>query len=459
MKTFIHDEFEPEVIAMLQAFYSRSSESIESRLARLGNSNDKIKEALKKYYIGYGHESIGECGGATIFIEGVSLLAAKAIQNFSLYQGQECSTRYIDFGQQAMIDPLKADARLTRIQQDWLDFYVELLPQVLSLVRELHPDDGSSAWENATKAYTFDICRAFLPIGITTNLSWKTDLRKARSRLFDLKAHPCVELRNFAQGCLRQLYQKYPSSFTEDDDLFDEVDDYKDVYCDLYHYDTRQLTIDDVPSFGSDWHGHVYLKYLTEVLSFLHTRPRKVEVPQSLGWVGSFNFQFKIDYGSFRDLQRHRSAYIPQPRVGNGRSEFNSWYLETLNQLSPDLYQKATAFITKQFDALNTIKESGRHDVHELQYYYPLGTNVPVSMYASLPSAIYIAQLRCSPTVHPTMRDIALQINAAILELDPNIKTYANLEESKFSLRRGDQTIKEKSVLPESVRSLSLDLP
>ena len=61
---------------------------------------------MSQFYVGYGHKSIGDCGSITIFIEGCSMLAAKAIQDTKLYNGQEASTRYIDFSQQAMINPL-----------------------------------------------------------------------------------------------------------------------------------------------------------------------------------------------------------------------------------------------------------------------------------------------------------------------------------------------------------------
>jgi len=85
----------PEDVAMLQALHSRSSRGIHGHLealAKRGSGN-----FMDTYYIGYGDKSIGDCGTTTIFIEGVSMLVAKAIQDWSLYSGQEASTRYIPF--------------------------------------------------------------------------------------------------------------------------------------------------------------------------------------------------------------------------------------------------------------------------------------------------------------------------------------------------------------------------
>jgi len=61
---------------------------------------------MSKFYVGYGHKSIGDCGSITLFIEGVSMLGAKAIQDTKLYNGQEASTRYIDFSKQPILNPL-----------------------------------------------------------------------------------------------------------------------------------------------------------------------------------------------------------------------------------------------------------------------------------------------------------------------------------------------------------------
>ena len=92
-----------EAEAMLQALHSRSIGGIKAHLEILRKKGaDKFMET---FYVGYGHKSIGDCGTCTIFIEGVSMLAAKAIQDWSLYSGQEASTRYIDFAKQPFVDP------------------------------------------------------------------------------------------------------------------------------------------------------------------------------------------------------------------------------------------------------------------------------------------------------------------------------------------------------------------
>ena len=103
-KIKIIDELLPEDVAMLQALYSRSPASVDSHL-------DKVEEVgsgkfMDRYYVGYGHRSIGDCGTTTMFIEGVTMLTAKAIQDWPLYSGQESSTRYMDFSTAEFNDPV-----------------------------------------------------------------------------------------------------------------------------------------------------------------------------------------------------------------------------------------------------------------------------------------------------------------------------------------------------------------
>jgi thymidylate synthase ThyX len=102
-EVIILDTFPPEDIAMLQALYSRDPRTVRTHL-------DRVREAgpgkfMEKFYVGYGHKSIGDCGSTTLFIEGVSMLGAKAIQDWPLYNGQESSTRYLDFSKNEHCTP------------------------------------------------------------------------------------------------------------------------------------------------------------------------------------------------------------------------------------------------------------------------------------------------------------------------------------------------------------------
>ena len=154
---FVIDDQDPEDNAMMQALYSRSPDSVVNHL-------EKVKKAgsgkfMDQYYVGYNHQSIGDCGTTTLYIEYVSMLAAKAIQDSPLYNGQEASTRYIDMSQQPILNPLGIREGL-EIQDCWMKFYnLAMAPTIehLKTTYPKQPDEDPKQYEKAIKARSFDL--------------------------------------------------------------------------------------------------------------------------------------------------------------------------------------------------------------------------------------------------------------------------------------------------------------
>ena len=71
----------PESQAMIQALHSRSTGGVKHHLEILAKKG--AENFMANFYVGYGHKSIGDCGTITLFIEGISMLAAKAIQEWA----------------------------------------------------------------------------------------------------------------------------------------------------------------------------------------------------------------------------------------------------------------------------------------------------------------------------------------------------------------------------------------
>ena len=64
------------------------------------------------------------------------------------------------------------------------------------------------------------------------------------------------------------------------------------------------------------------------VLALLQTRPAKAELHPRFRELGDITFQFPLDFGSYRDLQRHRSAIQPMPILST-RHGFDPWYVSS----------------------------------------------------------------------------------------------------------------------------------
>ena len=209
--------------AMLQALHSRSTGGIKKHLEVLMERG--AEKFMKNFYVGYGHKSIGDCGNVTVFVEGVSMLAAKAIQDWRLYSGQEASTRYVDFSEQIFFDPTNTDEG-KNILEGWRKFYLDLQEPVREHLRIQFPFDNKSdinegeeeekaikRYEKAIAARGFDITRSFLPAGATTNLAWHMNLRQFADEIMLLRHHPLEEIREIANTTEQALLEMYPDSF------------------------------------------------------------------------------------------------------------------------------------------------------------------------------------------------------------------------------------------------------
>lgn len=443
-KLMIVDDASPEDIAMLQALYSRSAESAEVHL-------DKVKATgsgkfMSSFYVGYGHKSIADCGSTTMFIEGVSLLAAKAIQDWPLYSGQETSTRYINMAKQRIVDPIGTRAS-TVILGRWMDFYSSNQERVAQTVRERHPmreDEKPEIYERAVKARTFDILRGFLPAGITTQLSWHTNLRQAADHLNGLRYHRTHEVTTLAAQLSVLLAEAYPSSGFDAAMAAVSGVDNKDAEARAQRAQWEEAigAAYTYGLFGADRQAGVEMQAHGRALNRLHdvpmlaTRPRGCVLPHFCADYGVFTFNFQLDFGSFRDLQRHRNGVCRMPLLDTSLG-FEPWYLE---QLDAGLCADAAALISEQRAAIIALGA----DPAEKQYLTALGFRVPCQITYALPALLYVLELRTGKMIHPTLRSRMRSCANVFRERFPFVALHNDTSPDDWDVRRGAQTIHAK---------------
>jgi hypothetical protein len=435
-KIIIKDDLHPEDNAMLQALYSRSPASVEDHLPKVEAAGSG--KFMDDYYVGYGHASIGDCGTTTLFIEGVSMLMAKAIQDNPLYSGQEASTRYMDFSDARFESPGNTDLEGHLIQRDWMVFYHRALPEMIEHLRKLHPQEPGEErkkYEKALKARAFDVLRAFIPAGMHTNLSWHTNLRQARDKLRSLVAHPEPSTSSLAYELLGALHQKYPHSGFDYKMSAEEWEWRKQVMASYaYSEEPPPTTLNGV---------HVSLSSFQwphdrKMMQLLAKRPQRVVMPGILQKYGVIASSFSLDFGSFRDLQRHRNGFVQMPLLTVSLG-IHPWYYE---QMPEHLRTEAQELVARQIDR---IKKLNITDV-ERQSYIAMGFQVPCKVVQSLPAWAYRVELRTSQSVHPTLRRIAQLEGRVFRDLTSGeIPLHLDLSPDTWDTRRGSQTIEELS--------------
>jgi len=428
MKVFCYDEFTPEDSAMMQALYSRSAASVEEHVKKVRQTGSG--KFMENFYVGYGHNSIADCGSTTIFIEDVSIFATKAFQAHNLYSGQETSTRYIDMSKQSVGDPLETAAS-KKILDEWMHFYVNSQKPVCDYIRQQYPrgtDESEKIYEQAVAARSFDVLRGFLPAGVHTQFSWHTNLRQAHDALDVLMHYPLAEVRAVAEEVLRKLQQKYPHSFSHQ--IYPASEEYREFVGKkhTYYHDKN------APQFK--FSTSIKAADVAKHKDIFEKRPIKTLLPQFLLELGLLNFEFKLDFGSFRDFQRHRNGIIRMPLLTTDLG-FNEWYL---SQLPPDLRTQAKKLIATQQQRI--AKLDARPE--DLQYYVTLGFNVSCKASFGIPAAAYVIELRSGISVHPTLRKVMHMASRAVSEKFPTIKLHSDFSADNWDIRRGTQTITEK---------------
>ncbi|MBI2030871.1 FAD-dependent thymidylate synthase [Candidatus Kaiserbacteria bacterium] len=393
---------------------------------------------MATFYVGYGHKSIGDCGSTTIFVEGISMLAAKAIQDYRLYNGQEASTRYIDFATQTFIDPV-GSAESHTILESWRSLYLEgiaLLKEQLSQEYPCEEGEDPKSHIKAINARAFDIMRGFLPAGASTNLAWHTELRHAADHLMNLRHHPLAEVRLITEVIEEALIERFPSSFSTK--RYEATEAYIESWMrDDYYFqgDDTYRGLDHVKLL----HSGIRHDVLDHYRNALASRPPKTELPKFLAEAGSMTFAFLLDFGSFRDIQRHRAVIqrMPLLTADYGMSE---WYLKRL----PEDFRKKAVSVTE--DLLKQIKNISQSP-EVRQYYMPMGMQVPCRLTGDIPALVYLVELRSGIAVHATLRIVAQQTGPLMLEElgSHGLVLHLDMSEDRFNAKRGKDDIVEKT--------------
>lgn len=507
-RVFLFDDLNPEDACMAQALLTRDAAGVEPSLEKVyearrnafvnilrphlkdcetevvadecmalaghSDASARARRLLTTYQVNFGHKSIADCGSSTLVFEGISMLAAKALEEWPLYSGEELSTRACDMAKQPMIDPIGTTASRA-ILDLWIRFYVEAQEPTAAEVRRRYPRrkdaecgcvtdvffnvpepdcnfchgsgkvqvEDPKAYEGAVKYRVFDILRAFLPAASTTNASLHMNLRQHGDKLPWLLHHPLAEPRDMGLTAQSLLCERYPSSGTFGGGAavsgvgVDGKEDERLVWnrAVVYEYTYPKEV---PPGFG---HTIGLLgDFTSNHKEAMDTRPRGCVLPHFMTDLGQLQFGFDIDFGSFRDIQRHRNGVCRMPLLTTVLG-FENWYLD---QLDDKTRKKAVALIREQKTAIRALVCSDT----DRQYYVAMGFKVPVSVTYGLPAFLYMAELRSTKVVHPTLRAKVLWMVDEFQKAFPDIKMHIDRDPDGWDVRRGTQTI-EPVAAPE----------
>ena len=338
----------PEVRAVCFAKCSRSPESFDEIAREL--TEEKSSEFHEKWVVGYGHSSVAEHAVLSIALENVSILATKVIEDNRLASYTEKSTRYQIFDKNRYYKPMKimnSDfAETYERAGDYLfQVYETLTGPMLDFIKKKNPkkpDMGEKMYDSVCKAKVCDNVRYLLPTSTQTNLGMTINARNLDWAITKLMSHPLEEMQEIGAELkevagrvtptLEKFADKNPYLMRTNEELaylgdwlfnkepaasniavkivdYDKGAENKLVTALLYKnsslpYSQIKAKIDKMPNA-------IKAAIIDEALKRRSPFDRPLRELEHI----YYTFDLLMDYGAFRDVQRHRIATQTNQKV------------------------------------------------------------------------------------------------------------------------------------------------
>ena len=398
---------------------------------------------------GYGDDSIGELGSAHLAVEGVSMLAAKVIEDARIGGSPlEKSTRYIYFDQKVNGEYLfyKEPILMTSAYRDiYLDScnrlfetYSKLIPPLTAIMETRFPKEASvstAAYTASVRAKVLDCLRGVLPASTLTNLGLFGNGRFFEQLIHKLHCSSLAELQEIGKRTYDELFKIIPSFVRRASPAHRTHQSYAEFYEAMntqIALITHQLTNSPASNIAVGptliHHDPECVEKIVAALLFPHCNKdlyelfelakqlpaeetarildaacasretRRHKSPRALEHA-EFTFAMLGDFGSYRDLQRHRlltqekqlltcnyGFYIPDEIRG---TEIEAPYCEALER-AKEVYDTIACELPE-----------------EAQYGVPMAFRIRWYFHVNLRALQWMCELRSSAAGHPSYRHFA----------------------------------------------------
>lgn len=364
----------PEVVkGALFARYSRSNKSLRRLLLDefiddldiTGDINidattglERAEQLYERVFVEYGDDSIAQLGGVHLACEQASNLLTKVLERGRLMSYLEQSTRYLAYnnrrhGRYRYYRPPEilsspTGARYVGAMDKIFDAYGEMVPAMQSHLANQLRTEGSVddlATKRATRAKAFDTSRGLLPAASVSNVGIFGSGQGYEALLLRMHASPLPEARQYSKLMLTELRKVIPSFLRRVDqpdrgqawsnylrtnrksmedfaeELFGNAEPQGGPEVQLLNWDpdgenkllaamlfsytnlSETRLSAEVVAMGQEDRQELVRRYVGERGNRRHRPGRALECID-------YRFEVLGDYGSFRDLQRHRLLSI-----------------------------------------------------------------------------------------------------------------------------------------------------
>jgi thymidylate synthase ThyX len=474
-----------EVVAVLFAYYSRSRDSLRRNLLKLIQEQDldleerlqwaaterdelararqKAKEFHEKWVVGYGHASVAEHAVAHLAIEDVSIVASKIIEDTRLASYTEKSTRYVVFDREKFYRvPCLAESLHARLYAETcaflLETYTRLGEPVVAAIKGETPREEKQTergYETACKAKSCDILRYVLPAATLTNIGMTINGRLLEHLITKLLSHPLEEAQEIGALMKAESQQIIPTliKYADRNPYMVETrqametlatehfagsvpEEAPDVTLVRYPEDVEEQLVEAI-LYGYARHPFGQVQERVRKLSreekervideYLKRRGKHDQPLRALEHL-SYTFDILVDFGAFRDIQRHRMCTQTPQELGPIHGY--STPTEILRYGLLATYEQCMA------RALEAYRVIAADFPREAQYVLPLAYRKRVLFTWNLREIHHFVQLRSAKQGHISYRRIAQQVFKEVERVHPLLAKYFRVDLDDYALAR-----------------------
>jgi thymidylate synthase ThyX len=451
----------------------------------------------ERVLVGYGDDSVAELGGAHVACEGVSNIAAKALEDSRIgISPLEKSTRYVVFNRkldgryrylrEPQIVQSRHAARYEAALDSLFDTYSALLDPTIAAVRAFTPRDEATserAYHSATRAKACDLLRGLLPMATLTNVGLFGNGRAFEYLLSKLYAAPLDELGELAgsmqlaldtlipsfvkraksergraqQEYLQSVHQNVAALLDErrktEDERFaaDELSSSVLRPSSPSEYESQVQLVEYDPHAEAKTvaailypHADLPLEQLRALADQLSAEERLAIIRAYVGERGSRFHKpgraFETPYYTF-DLLADLGAYRDLQRHRILTQERQRYTVRHGYVTPPELteYKLAAPYAAALERAAEAAETIAIDLPEQAQYVVPLAFRVRWRITINLRAAYHLAELRSAPQGHPSYRRIAQAIYAHIRTVHPTLAEGMRFVDlSDYALERLD---------------------
>jgi len=440
-----------------------------SRLPQLDGALEKASVFMSKWAVEYGHNSLKDSSVDRFAIEGVSQRAAKLLEHSQLGAFQEKSTRYLDFGKDDLVFSRDLLASQWGEEAKWqsrqmMVAYREFLDRMKVHFEKTLPRrefKTEAAWKRTAHARAFDVARYMLPCSVRTSLGATLPTRETERLISALLASPHEEIRTVAAQMRDEAIKLNPGLL-------------RHVQANSYLERTLGPLVEVVGSLAltssvEATDPSVELAWISPDLEWLALASAVAateRVPVGVGrirdqlrkagpetaariarasleprgphddWpkefaVGQIGFDLVLDFGAWRDLQRHRVGLQmrarPTSRLG---------YSIPPELRDPSLSDALEHYRRGMDRTTEFHARISRDRPFDADYVAALGHHCAWTCAMDLRQWAYLVELRSGASGHSSYRDIAHRMARLVMPHVPNLAPYLRVDWSGETDRR-----------------------